>query len=104
MALPELTDLQYAVLALLISNRRSGKDLRVMLKKEEGISKSLASFYQLMSRMEESGWVKGGYTQITVNDTVCKQREYELLGSGVQAMKEKELFWARQGEKLVSQI
>jgi len=49
--LPEITHLQFVVLAALIDNERRGRELRTLLK-SYGLKNSAPAFYQMMGRLE----------------------------------------------------
>jgi len=53
----------------------SGRELRTALAKH-GAKKRGPAFYQLMARLEESGFVEGEYSQKIVEDRLFKERHY----------------------------
>lgn len=85
MALPSLTHLQVVVLGCLRDQGRSGREIRAWLSKEHGIRKSGPTFYQLMARLEDAGYVKGWYDKKIVGGQIIRERRYRILGEGVQS-------------------
>lgn len=82
-----LPPLQYAVLTL-VSDNALGRDLRQQLKTRFKVSRSLPAFYQLMSRLEESGLVRGRYEQLVIDGQPVKQRWYAITARGRAAVAE----------------
>lgn len=91
---PNLTHLQFVVLGLVQEGATSGKDLRAALR-EDGMRKSGPSFYQLMARLEDSGWVTGEYRQRVVDGQMIRERHYELTPTGTRALQASTEFYAR---------
>jgi len=91
---PELTHLQFLVLTTLMSSEKAGSEIRDELKKE-GAKKSLASFYQLMARLEEAGMVHGRYEPIEVDGYLVKERRYKVKGQGKRAWNQTRNFYTR---------
>ena len=60
MNFPELTPLQETVLSLIGTAEVKGRHVREELAKQ-GEKKSGPAFYQMMNRLEESGFVEGWY-------------------------------------------
>ena len=85
--LPELTHLQFAVLNIVEATEISGRELRNQLH-EAGIEKSGPSFYQMMARLEEAKFVKGWYEQEIVEGQIIRERHYQILTSGVRALRQ----------------
>jgi DNA-binding PadR family transcriptional regulator len=83
-SLPDLTHLQFLILAVLMDGERSGRFIRDKLK-DEGAAKSGPAFYQLMARMEDAKLVEGWYTQKIVEGQIIKERRYRVTGAGVSA-------------------
>ena len=92
--IPDITHLQFLILTALLSDKRTGREIRSELKKQ-GQKKSLAAFYQLMSRMEETGYVRGWYETKHVDGQTVKERHYEIRGGGIHAWEETCDFYAR---------
>jgi DNA-binding PadR family transcriptional regulator len=84
MKCPELSHLQFAVLDCIRTKKISGRELRDLLA-QNGHRKSGPSFYQMMSRLEESKFVKGEYRQKIVDGQIIKERLYSVTGSGERA-------------------
>jgi len=93
MSLPELPPLQFAVLSILGSAKKSGREIRDELWKMK-IRKSGPSFYQLMARLEDAKYVKGWYEQKIIDGQIIKERRYELLGLGSRAMNQTRDFYS----------
>lgn len=62
----------------------TGRELRKLLA-AKGAKKSGPAFYQLMSRLEESGFVEGDYSQKIVEGQIIKERWYRITGEGCKA-------------------
>jgi len=92
MPLPDLTTLQFAVLLALGAVERSGKELRERLAKE-GVSKTLAAFYQLMARMEDAKLVEGSYRRAEVAGQPVQERWYKITAAGIRAYNEAQAFY-----------
>jgi DNA-binding PadR family transcriptional regulator len=84
MKLPNLTNLQFAVLAVLSESESSGRHLRQSLADRKA-RMSGPAFYQLMARMEEGGLVAGRYDTRSVEGQTIKERRYRLTGRGDRA-------------------
>lgn len=82
--LPRLTHLQFLVAFTLTGGHRSGRNLRRSLARA-GIEKSGPAFYQLMSRMEQDGYVRGWYEQRVIDSHEFRERRYELTSDGMDA-------------------
>jgi DNA-binding PadR family transcriptional regulator len=93
MPIPTITHLQFLILAGLIDGERAGRDLRALLA-QEGHRMSAPSFYQLMSRLEETKFVKGRYQQKLVEGQPIKERVYSISGVGASAVQEAADFYA----------
>jgi DNA-binding PadR family transcriptional regulator len=88
MPLPILTHLQFLVLSYLMGGeKQSGRYLREKLA-EKRVLKTGPAFYQLMARLEDSGFVEGTYEQKVVDGQILKERTYRITGSGVTAWEE----------------
>ncbi len=92
--LPELSHLQFHVLTGLLERERSGRELRAWIAKE-GQRKSLAAFYQLMSRMEDAKLVSGWYENKTVDGQGVKERRYRILNGGIRAWESTRKYYVR---------
>jgi hypothetical protein len=93
--IPVITHLQYAVLSALMDGERSGQSLRERLA-ARGIRKSGPVFYQMMSRIEEAGFVKGWYIQLLIDGQAIKERHYRLTGVGEKQCKLAREFYLSQ--------
>ena len=86
MQLPELSHLQVLVLECLGGRKLSGRELRAELGRK-GTRKTGPAFYQLMARLEESGFVKGEYSQKIVEGQIIKERNYRVCAEGARALR-----------------
>lgn len=98
--LPKLTHLQFYVLSVLMEGQKAGREVRDKLASEHRQKKTLASFYQLMSRLEDAGMVKGWYESKRIDDVTIKERRYEILGPGIKAKQEQESFYLQANHGL----
>ena len=92
MPLPDITHLQFLILAILMEREQSGRFVREKLA-EQGVRKSGPAFYQLMARLEDSRFVKGWYDQKIVDGQIIKERRYKLTGHGAKAVERVEYFY-----------
>ena len=84
MPLPDITHLQFSVLAILRNGEVSGRDVRGRLA-EMGMRRTGTAFYQLMGRLEEAVLVIGRYDQKIIDGQIIKERYYSLAEEGAQA-------------------
>jgi DNA-binding PadR family transcriptional regulator len=82
--LPDITHLQFSVLASLMGGEQTGKAVRRQLA-ELGMKRSGPAFYQLMSRLEDAGLVAGRYDQKVVDGQIIKERVYAISAEGAAA-------------------
>jgi DNA-binding PadR family transcriptional regulator len=94
--IPNITHLQFLVLASLMDGELSGQELRAELAKH-GEAKTLAAFYQLMARLEELKIVKGRYEQVVIGDQRVKERRYEIVAAGRRAVDKAVEFYVSSG-------
>jgi DNA-binding PadR family transcriptional regulator len=97
--LPDLTHLQFLILAVLMDGEQPGKFIREKLA-DEGERKSGPAFYQIMARLEDGNFVEGWYTQKVVEGQIIKERWYKITGEGVaawEAVRDFYLAHARRG-------
>jgi len=92
MKLPDLSHLQFAVLAELLGAERSGGMMRGALKRYR-VRQSGPAFYQMMARLEGSGLVEGWYAKQTVEGQVIKERWYRITGDGRRAWRASRRFY-----------
>lgn len=90
--LPAITHLQFLVLEALAAGERAGRDLRALLA-DFGVRNSAPAFYQMMSRLEEAGWVEGWYDQKLIEGQNVKERRYRLTRPGTRALAETRAFY-----------
>lgn len=84
MVVPKLSNLQFLVLGTLRAGALTGRKIRDRLA-DFGFRKSGPAFYQLMSRLEESGFVEGWYTKEIVRGQIIRERNYRIQGAGAAA-------------------
>jgi DNA-binding PadR family transcriptional regulator len=82
--LPQITHLQFSVLAFLQAGERPGKAVRAQLG-AHGMRRSGPAFYQLMSRLEDAGLVRGRYDQKVIDGQIIKERCYDITDAGRDA-------------------
>jgi DNA-binding PadR family transcriptional regulator len=85
MPLPAITFLQWLVLEIIGGSTRSGKYVRDRLA-ERGHRKSLPAFYQMMSRLEDAGFVRAESVRATVCDQTVTERHYRLMVKGIREL------------------
>ncbi len=76
-----LPHLQFAVLCILSETELSGREVREELA-ALGLPKAGPTFYRLMSRLEESGLVRGRYEQEILNGQIVRERAYSTTAKG----------------------
>jgi DNA-binding PadR family transcriptional regulator len=97
MPLPEITHLQFLVLAILTDGELAGREVRDRLA-EAGERKSGPAFYQFMARLEAAGFVEGWYDQKVVDGQIIKERRYRVTGAGSKAFEDtRDFYLARRG-------
>jgi DNA-binding PadR family transcriptional regulator len=92
--LPLLTALQFLVLRIVIdrSVEISGREIRFELS-ERGVKSSGPQFYQLMARLEDSGYVEGWYALKEIENQVVNERRYRITEIGRSAWKKTSDFY-----------
>jgi DNA-binding PadR family transcriptional regulator len=85
--LPQLTSLQYLVLSTLLDGDLWGREIREILALV-GIHKHGPAFYQLISQIEDTGYVKGWYHEKIVDGQRLNQRRYRITSKGIKAREE----------------
>jgi DNA-binding PadR family transcriptional regulator len=98
MSLPELTHLQFLILAILLDGELAGRALRERLA-EEGIAKNGPAFYQLMARLEDGKWVEGWYDQKVTEGQVARERRYKVTASGAAACEQAWEFYLSRSKR-----
>jgi DNA-binding PadR family transcriptional regulator len=91
--IPEITHLQFLVLGMLRGGERPGRSVRRTLARH-GIARTGPAFYQMMARLEDSGWIDGFYTQEIVDAQIIKERRYRVKPAGVRAWNSTRDFYA----------
>ncbi len=92
MRVPKLSHIQFMILTLLQAEDASGKQIREALRRS-GVRRSGPGFYQIMSRMEDAGFVRGKYRQEIVASQIIRERCYEITASGRRACRESRDFY-----------
>src|SRR5262245_31477815 len=90
--LPVITHLQFLVLDALAGDDHAGRTLRERLG-AYGVRNSGPAFYQMMSRLEEAGFVEGWYEQTVVEGQNLKERRYRITKDGKRALDETRNFY-----------
>ena len=99
MRVPKLSHIQFMILTLLQAKDATGKQIREALRRS-GVRRSGPGFYQIMSRMEDTGFVKGEYRQEIVDSQIIRERCYEISVSGRRACRESRDFYLEWIERL----
>jgi DNA-binding PadR family transcriptional regulator len=94
--LPEVTHLQFLVLAVLQGGERPGRTVRKAIG-HYGVRRTAAAFYQMMARLERDGLVEGWYDQITIGDQAVTERRYRATPAGARAWEETRAFYENAG-------
>ena len=103
MQLPSLSHLQFAVIDSLISGEKYGRALREILK-EKGVKKSGPAFYQLMSRLEDAGFIEGRYENKMVRGQTVRERVYGITSCGAEAYREVTSFYSQIGQDSLGEM
>ena len=82
--IPRLSHLQFLVVGILKGQHVPGRLIRARLLAFD-VKKTGPAFYQLMSRLEDSGLVEGSYQQEIVQGQIIRERHYRLTGDGSRA-------------------
>ena len=82
--IPAITHLQFLVLGLLRGEPQLGRQIRRELARH-GVRRSGPAFYQMMARLEDAGFVSGGYDQRVIASQIIKERRYALTPAGAAA-------------------
>ena len=98
-SLPDITHLQFLVLAVLQGGERPGRAVRATIA-DYGVRRTGAAFYQMMARLERDGMVEGWYDQIAVGDQVVTERRYRITAAGVKAWTATRVFYEHAGPAL----
>ena len=94
--LPDLTHLQFLVLAVLHGGEQPGRVVRDALA-AYGVRRSAAAFYQMMARLERDGLVDGYYGQVVVGDQSVTERRYRITAAGTKVWSETRAFYESVG-------
>ena len=84
MTVPRITHLQFYVLAALLRQPLAGRAVRARLR-EAKVRQSAPGFYQMMSTLEDSGYVSGWYEQQVLEGQIIRERHYKILAAGRRA-------------------
>lgn len=96
---PKLTHLQFSILGCIAGGATSGKEIRAALKRD-GMRRSGPAFYQVMSRLEDAGWVTGDYRQQVIDGQIIRERYYSLTPAGSRAQSLSADFYAEWRRRL----
>lgn len=92
--LPEITHLQFLILAICLNEEKSGREIRKELA-AQGAKKTGPAFYQLMARLEDDHMVKGWYDQKVIDGQIIKERRYKITSGGERAWEQTRDFYAK---------
>ncbi len=96
--LPQLTGLQFLVLAALTTlDEISGRDLRAWLATNR-VKSSGPQFYQMMARLEDSGYVEGWYAQKEIEHQIVNERRYSITAKGHSAWENTRDFYSAHSD------
>jgi DNA-binding PadR family transcriptional regulator len=98
MPLPRLTHLQFLVLTELSDATGRGRDLRERLH-AAGVRQSGPAFYQMMSLLEDAGFVRGWYEQQVVAGQIIRERHYKVEAGGKKALQDSRKFYMQPSGK-----
>ena len=90
---PDLSQLQFLALGLLMGGERAGREVREEARRF-GVRRTRAAFYQFMARLERDGLVEGWYEPVRAGDQTVTERRYRLTPSGRRAWSEARAFHA----------
>jgi len=90
--LPDVSNLQFLALGILMAGERPGREIREAVRRF-GVRRSAAAFYQFMARLERDGLVEGWYEQIVVGDQRVTERRYRVTGAGRRSWAETRAFY-----------
>lgn len=94
--LPDLTHLQFLVLAVLHGGEQPGRVVRDALA-AYGVRRSAAAFYQMMARLERDRLVDGYYGQVVVGDQSVTERRYRITPAGTKVWSDTRAFYESVG-------
>lgn len=95
---PKITHLQFLVIRILGAKQRLGREIREELA-QEGESRSLPSFYEMMARMEKDGLVEGS-DRIAVKAQSGAERRYRATEAGIKRANEAHDFYASRPDNI----
>ena len=84
MRFPEMSYLQILIIEGIGGGRVAGRQIREHLK-QNGVSKTGPAFYELMSRLENSGFVQGEIEQKVIDGQDVTERFYRVTSKGANA-------------------
>jgi DNA-binding PadR family transcriptional regulator len=90
--LPDLSHLQFVVIGALLSEERTGREIRALLKRYR-VRQSGPAFYQMMARLEKAGLIEGWYEQEVVDGQIIKERCYGMTARGARAWSDCRAFY-----------
>ena len=92
MSVPRLSHIQFMILTLLRTEDASGKEIREALRRSQ-VRRSGPGFYQIMSRLEDKGYVRGEYRQEIIESQIIRERCYEITAAGKRACRDSRDFY-----------
>jgi DNA-binding PadR family transcriptional regulator len=82
MNVPRLSHLQFLVIGIVRDREMAGREIRAHLRDRFGVRRSGPAFYQLVSRLEDAGWLDGSYHQEVVEGQLIRERHYAVTAEG----------------------
>jgi DNA-binding PadR family transcriptional regulator len=79
-------------MGVLLMEEQPGRVIRDAVA-EFGARRTVAAFYQLMSRLERDGLVEGWYEQVRVHDQAVTERRYRITARGSKAWSQTRAFY-----------
>lgn len=90
--IPDVTHLQFLVLAILRGGARPGRLVRKALARH-GVRRTGPAFYQMMARLEDARLVAGEYDSRIIDGQIIKERRYALTAAGEGAWSSTRAFY-----------
>ena len=92
MRIPRLSHIQFMILVFLQARDSTGKEIRGALD-QAGVRRSGPGFYQIMSRLEDAGFIRGEYQQDVVAGQIIRERRYQITAGGRRSCRDSRDFY-----------